>query len=77
MGRGLRNWHVTTGGLQQGKKEPQLVFCGQSLRLLLITADQVPPVPSENPGEELAATDSMGERGPTARSQGRQRAEST
>lgn len=77
MGRGLRNWHATTAGLHQESKEPQLVFCGQSLRLLLITADQVPPAPPENPGEELAAADGAGERGLTARSQRQQRAEST
>lgn len=57
MGRGLRNWQETTGGLEGGRQETQLVFRGGSPRLLLIPTDQAPPVPPENPREELVGID--------------------
>lgn len=59
-----------------GGQEPRLVFCGQN-RLLLIPADQVPPVPPEDPGAGARRNQpTPGERGLLGRSQRQQRTES-
>ena len=66
-------WGETGRGAGQ---EPQLVFCGQN-RLLLIPADQVPPVPPEDPGAGAGRNQpTPGERDLLDGSQRQQRTES-